>query len=201
MAMEAPTDTRRLAERVRALLDAPIIPLALELLGDNLSQRIGLPPRQMILVEFGGNAAAVSAQRDAFVKIGAAIEGPPECWDRLRAAGSGTKTAFRLSGLPTGLATRWDLAKTILENSDGTLMHASIGRGIVRCVVPDALSSATLEKLAAAKKNHTVILESAPADLWKRISPSAITDRVSQSIRRAFDPTMILNPGILGPVN
>jgi glycolate oxidase FAD binding subunit len=201
MAMETPTDARRLAERFRGLLDAPIIPFALELLSDNLSQRIGLPPRQMILVEFGGNAAAVSAQRDAFVKIGAAIEAPPECWDKLRAATSGTKIVFRLSGLPAGLAARWDFAKQTLEESHDTLMHASIGRGIVRCVAPDALSSTAIEKLVAARTNHTMILESAPADLWKRISPSAITDRVSQSVRRAFDPMMILNPGILGPVN
>jgi len=201
MAMEAPTDARRLGERLRALLDAPIIPFALELLSDNLSQRVGLSPRQMILVEFGGNAASVSAQRDAFVKIGAAIEAPPGCWDRLRAATSGSNIVFRLSGLPAGLAARWDFAKQTLEDSRDTLMHASIGRGIVRCVAPDAPSSAAIEKLVGAKAHHTMILESAPADLWKRISPSAIIDRVSQSVRRAFDPMMILNPGILGPVN
>ena len=201
MAMEAPTDTRRLAERFRALLDAPIIPFALELLNDDLSQRIGLPRRQMILVAFGGNAAAVSAQRDAFAKIGAAIEAPTECWDKLRAAGGGTNIVFRLSGLPTSLSTRWDFAKQILEDCEGALMHASIGRGIVRCVVPAALSSTAIEKLVSAKTNHTLILESAPADLWVRISPSAIADRVSQSVRRAFDPMMILNPGILGPLN
>jgi glycolate oxidase FAD binding subunit len=201
MAMEAPTDARRLAERFRALFEAPIIPFGLELISDNLSQRIGLARRQIILAEFGGNAAAVSAQRDAFGKIGSAIEAPPECWDKLRSAGGGTNIVFRFSGLPTGLATRWDFAKQILEDSEGSLMHASIGRGIVRCVVPDALSSAAVEKLVAAKTNHTVILESAPAELWRRLSPSAIADRVSQNVRRAFDPMMILNPGILGPAN
>jgi glycolate dehydrogenase FAD-binding subunit len=201
MAMEAPTDARRLAERCRALLDAPIIPFAMELLSDGLSQRVGLPPRQMILVEFGGNAAAVSAQRDAFAKLGAAIEAGPECWDKLRTAGGGRTIAFRLSGLPVGLAARWGLAKNILEDSNDALMHASIGRGIVRCVAPDALSSAAIEKLVGAKANHTLILESAPADLWRRLSPSAISDRVSQRVRRAFDPMTILNPGILGPVN
>ncbi|MFN2601641.1 MAG: FAD-binding protein [Gemmatimonadaceae bacterium] len=201
MAMEAPTDARRLAERFRALLDAPVIPFGLELINDNLSQHIGLPRRQMILVEFGGNSAAVSAQRDAFRKIGAAIEAPTGCWDQLRVAASGTNTVFRLSGLPVGLATRWNLANTILEDSADVLIHASIGRGIVRCVVPNALSSAAIEKLVSAKTNHTLILESVPADLWKKISPSAIADRLSQSVRRAFDPMGILNPGILGPVN
>jgi glycolate oxidase FAD binding subunit len=34
MAMDAPTDTRRLAQRLRALLDAPIIPFSLELVND-----------------------------------------------------------------------------------------------------------------------------------------------------------------------
>ena len=200
LAMDAPTDTRKLGERFRELFEAPIIPFALELLSEDLSARIGLPKRQMILAEFGGNASAVSSQRTAFSKLGATIEAAPDCWEKFRNVASGT-TVFRLSGLPSGLAARWNVANQILDGFEGALMHASIGRGTVRCVVPGALSFSSLEKLSEAAATQTLILESAPPDLWKRISPSAISDRVSQNIRRAFDPKMILNPGILGPVN
>jgi hypothetical protein len=108
---------------------------------------------------------------------------------------------FRMSGLPGGLATRWEAAKRILEEADGGMMHASIGRGTVRCVVPRDLPPEAIERLGAPGADWTLILETAPAPLWTRLSPSAISDRVSQSVRHAFDPLAILNPGILGTVN
>jgi len=57
------------------------------------------------------------------------------------------------------------------------------------------------DHLAALQAHDTVILESAPALLWERLSPSATADRVSTNLKKAFDPLGILNPGILGPVN
>ena len=201
IAIEAPTDTRRLAERFRSLLEAPIIPYALELVSGELARRIGLTARPMILIEIGGNGAAVSAQRRALGELGAIAEAPSESWDRMRTAASAESTVFRLSGLPTTLAKRWDAAKRILDEADGGFMHASIGRGTVRCIVPRDLPPEAVERLSAPNADWTLILETAPAPLWTRLSPSAISDRVSQSVRRAFDPLAILNPGILGAVN
>ena len=201
IAMDAPTDARRLAERFRSLLDAPIIPYALELVSEELARRIGLPARPMILVEIGGNGAAVSAQRDALGKLGAVIEAPSESWDRIRTAANAESTVFRMSGLPAGLSMRWDAAKGILDGADGGMMHASIGRGTVRCVVPRDLPRDAIERLGAPDADWTLILETAPASIWSSLSPSAISDRVSQSVRRAFDPLAILNPGILGTAN
>jgi glycolate oxidase FAD binding subunit len=201
IAMEAPTGTARLAERLHALLDAPIIPYALELVSEEMSRRIGLPPRPMILVEIGGNEAAVSAQQVALGKLGAVIEGPEDCWDRMRTIANGESTVFRMSGLPGLLAPRWDAAKRIVDDADGAMMHASIGRGTVRCILPNDLSPDAIERLARSDPGSTLILETAPASLWSRISPNAIPDRVSQSLKRAFDPYAILNPGILGTIN
>ena len=42
------------------------------------------------------------------------------------------------------------------------------------------------------------IFERLPADVWKEVSPSVVSDELSQRIKRAFDPHHILNPGILG---
>ena len=199
--MEAPTDTRRLAERLRALQDAPVIPYAVELLDTRTARNVGLPPRPVILVELGGNSAAVAAQTDTLRKLGALVDATPGMWESLRKSEEKDSTVFRISGLPSRLAERWDRAAHVLEAIDGAMMHASVGRGTVRCIVPGDASEPLTPYLSSADTNDTVILERATPAMWERVSPSAIADRVSQNLKRAFDPFDILNPGILGQVN
>jgi hypothetical protein len=79
-------------------------------------------------------------------------------------------------------------------------MHASIGRGTVRCTIAGELSPTAADQLGALQATETLILESGPASLWEKTSPSATADRVSMNLKKAFDPLGILNPGILGPV-
>jgi hypothetical protein len=106
--MEAPTDARKLAERLRSLREAPIIPFALELLNAEASRKVGLPERPMILVEVGGNAAAVEAQIDALRTLGTVADAAPEMWDALRQRNVAETTVFRASGLPAALPERWE---------------------------------------------------------------------------------------------
>lgn len=201
LAMDAPTDTRRLAERLAAFRGAPIMPFRLELVSDGLARQIGLPPRPTILVELGGNVAAVAAQRDALMKLGETAEVSNGVWDAMRTAEGSDATVFRVSGLQTGLADRWERARQIIATSDDGMMSASIGRGTVRCILPQGATAAAIERLKARDASDTVIFESLPGKLWESLSSSAIADRVSQSIKRAFDPLGVLNPGILGPAS
>ncbi len=201
VAMDAPTETRRLAQRLRSLLDAPIIPFSLELVNDELARRIGLAPRPTILVEFGGNAAAVSAQRDAIAVIGTVVEAETEVWEKMRVTAVSNGTVFRVSGLPSALAERWERAQSITRDVEPAMMHASIGRGTVRCMLSGELTGAAAERISSSHSDDTVIFENLPAAQWTSFAPSATADRVSQGIKNAFDPIGILNPGILGPTN
>jgi glycolate oxidase FAD binding subunit len=200
VAMEAPSESRQLSERLRQLRDAPVLPFALELLSTEAARRAGLPPRPMILIELGGNAAAVAAQTDALRKLGAMVDATPEMWDSLRKPDSAEGTVFRVSGFPSLLAERWGRVERIAGISGTAMMHASIGRGTVRCAISGEPPHEIGDQLAALQAHDTVILENAPASLWERISPSATGDRVSTNLKKAFDPLGILNPGILGPV-
>jgi len=199
MAMEAPTDTRRLAERLASLLDGPIMPLAMELVSEDLARSAGLPPRPMILIELGGNAAAVAAQRDALGKVGAVAEVQKETWRKVRTTERAGASVFRMSGLPTRLAERWERAQRIIGPVEGALMHASVARGTVRCILPADPSTEVVSLFSTPNPDDTVIFESLPEHLWANLSPTAISDRVSHGIKKAFDPLDILNPGILGP--
>jgi glycolate oxidase FAD binding subunit len=201
IAMDAPTDARRLAQRLRSLLDAPIIPFSLELVNEQLARRLGLPARPTILVEFGGNAAALSAQRDTLGTIGGATEIPTDVWERMRSTAGAAGTVVRISGLPAGLADRWDRAHAIVGDSEAAMMHASIGRGTVRCILSGEMPTSMVDRLSTAHADDTLIFENLPAQLWASLAPTATADRVSQSIKRAFDPFGILNPGILGATN
>jgi len=201
VAIEAPTDARKLAERLRALRDAPVIPFALELLNATAARKVGLPPRQIILVELGGNNAAVDSQIDALKNFGVLIDGSAEMWDALRKPDAGEQIVFRVSGLPALLPERWERTSRVASSSENATMHASIGRGTVRCILTSDPGVAVLDQLSAPDANDTLILERAPATWWTKISPSAVDNRVSQNLKRGFDPLGILNPGILGPVN
>lgn len=199
MAMEAPSDTRRLAERLASLNDGRIMPFAMELVSRELAHLAGLPPRPMILMQIGGNAAAVSAQRDEIAKLGTAVEVPGDTWNKLRTIERPGDSVFRLSGLPSRLAERWEGTKRRAERTNGALMHASVARGTVRCVLPAGLSEDMVTAFSGQVDGETVIFESLPANLWAKLAPTAISDRVSQGIKKAFDPFDILNRGILGP--
>jgi hypothetical protein len=199
MRLDAPTDQRRLANRLAELLSAPILPFALELLSEGVAARVGLPRRSTILTLLGGNAAAVRAQRDVLAKLGSADEVSEDAWDKLRVLETPESSVFRISGLPTELAERWERMRTMMEGSEGSLMHASIARGTVRCLLPGEPRPAAIETMSSPHASDTVIFETLPPALWTRFSPTAIADRVSQGIKSAFDPLGILNPGILGP--
>jgi hypothetical protein len=168
---------------------------------DELGRRLGLPPRPSILVELGGNAAAVAAQRDALGKIAPAEEIPGNVWEKMRATAVSDDMVVRISGLPATLAERWDRARAIGEDDQRVMMHASIGRGTARCILTGEPPAATVDRLSAPHEDDTLIFENLPQALWAKLAASAIADRVSQGVRKAFDPLSILNPGILGAIN
>ena len=77
------------------------------------------------------------------------------------------------------------------------MMHASVGRGIVRCIcAPDGGAAATA--LGTSAFRGTTIFERLPATVWPMVATPLATDAISRRIHAAFDPHGLLNPGILG---
>jgi len=210
LSLGAPNGAGALAARLASILSAPATPFAVELIDARIAEAIGLEGQQQILVELGGNAPGVAAERDALAALGGAKEIDPRAWSGLRTVEdtmterkntSQSPIIVRISSLPARLAEIWENSRRILAGVEGAMMHSTPGFGVVRCVLPGDAAADVVESLITSSPNATVIFERLPASMWARFSPSVVLDPISQGIRTAFDPSNILNPGIMGPVS
>ncbi len=178
--------------RLRAL---PFSPLALELINGALAASLALGDRPLLLARLGGNDDSVRAQRQAIGALGDAASLPSSSWKSLGEIEPAHAAVARVSAPPSRLRALWtQLAGT----DDGSLVHATVGRGIVRCIRPSSATAPIagwLERIARCEGTH--IFERLPADSWRSV-PSRVNDPLSRAVRAAFDPARILNRGILG---
>ena len=194
-----PSAAPAVAALARAVRDGPLAPLAFEVLNGALAKCLGLDGSTVALIRLAGNGAAVSAQRRALAAIGETTPVSGDVWDRLRNCEPRAAAVFRLSRAPALLAESWALADGIVEPVPGALVHASPGRGVVRCIVPDAAGDA-LDRVvrAAVRAPVTCIVERIPTSLWALVPARAAHDRLPRAVKQCYDPMGILNPGILG---
>ena len=212
IAIALPDDADALAEKVERSRVLPAAPWALELVNDVLSRHLGLGGGTRLLVRLGGNETVVASQRETFASIGALSSTPPDTWERLRIVEPAGAVVFRLSDLPSRMAFTWREAERCVGRFPGAMLHATVGRGVVRCIIPHAAieaeaSTIPLQSLEAHPLVRALgvrsaaparIFERLPAPLWPVLAPSPANDRLSRGVRSAYDPHRILNAGILG---
>lgn len=211
---EHPDTLGALLVRLRA---AAIAPLALELVNAPLARILGLAETMTLLVRLGGNADSVRAQRAALGFAGNITTVPASTWNVLRVCEPEHAMVMRISMPPSRLAECWVAARHVTRamlpdatpeaTRDPTrvaagarpaLMHGTVERGVVRCIVPAPSSDAVDRTIAAcATLPATVIFERLPDSAWPRVA-HALRGRLAPRIRQTFDPDGILNPGILG---
>lgn len=197
-----PIDDRpeALAALVRGLRGASIAPFALELLGAHAAATLALGTASTLLVRVGGNAASVRAQRDVLARLGPIRPAEPTVWRDLRSIEPRDAVVARLSSLPSRITNVWQEARIATSGADDALLVASIGRGIVRAIVPgnNADVARNIARVSSGQSKATVLFERLPAALWPELAPSPAHDRLSRGVKERFDPSRVLNPGILG---
>jgi glycolate oxidase FAD binding subunit len=198
-----------LAALVRAAAALGAEPYALELLSPALAARLGLPPAATLLVRLGGNPAAVAAQRSAIARLGRVSEIAASVWGALRECEPGGSGVVRTSSVPSDLATAWPAVRGVLPDA---LAHATVGRGTVRVIVPDAARALEARTWSALAALPGFTAERLPAALWPEFdrvrasSPVTAAQREDAATRAAllrrikdtYDPMHLLNPGLLG---
>jgi glycolate oxidase FAD binding subunit len=194
------TDERACDDAARWLRTTPYRPLAAELCSAVMSSRIGLERRPLLLVRLGGNEAFVRSAQGAVAELGTTAELDSEIWDRLRTSEPAGAAVVRLGTLPAQLGALWAPVARVVAARGGA-SHATISRGVVRCILPSARSSEDAESLRAIMKELQApgsrVAERLPHQLWQDV-PSDVGDPLSRGIRQTFDPDRVLNPGILG---
>ena len=178
--------------RLRAL---PFTPLALELLNAPLSALLGLEHRALLLARLGGNEDAVRAQRQLLGAFGDMRDVAPSVWSALGGIEPPGAPVARVSAPPSRLHAIWP---ALVRLDDRSLAHATVGRGVVRCICAPT-DGAGIDGWVAtiASCEGTRICERLPAHAWGAI-PCRVDDPISRAVRTAFDHARILNRGILG---
>ena len=202
---------QQLATFVSGLRTLPFTPYAVEVVNATLAGRLGLEPRDCVLVRMGGSGDAVRAQRAALSALGDMRDVTGPLWATLRAVEPPGSASLRLSRLPSRFPDTWADATRLTEPFSDALVHGAPLRGVVRCIVPNVSTArdggrghavvGIQERLARALTapfDGTRIFERAPDTIWRAFGPSAVVDRLSQGVKSAYDPLRLLNPGILG---
>jgi glycolate oxidase FAD binding subunit len=194
------------ADRTKALTQAAytlLAPYALQFVGVSAARALGLGEHAVCLIRFGGNDAVVAAQLSALSQISRPEEAESRVWAALRELDGKADSVVRISSLPGRF---FGTAAQILSD-DYSSVYTSIDprRGVMRVSVGAKLGDGELSGLEASVDLHVegggsseVIFEKLPAEVWPHVSPTVVSDRLSQGIKKAYDPHNILNPGILG---
>lgn len=178
--------------KLRAL---PFSPLALELLNGVLARALGVGDRALLLARLGGNDDSVREQLRALGAHGEMRPAPQAAWSALSEIEPEGSAVVRASAPPSRLHVLW---ARLSEADDASLVHAAVGRGIVRCIHVASVHAPLaqwLDRIAQTEGTH--IFERLPASEWSSV-PARVNDPLSRKVRSAFDPQRILNRGILG---
>ena len=182
----------KIGELIAGIRFVSIAPLAMELISPSPALRVATPT---LLVRLGGNEASVRAQQRVLASFGDAQQVAADIWQSLRGAEPPATIVARVSTRPSRTIDAWTQTREAINSASNALLIASVGRGVVRCIVPQDAHDAA-RKLARC--DATVIFERLPAELWSELAPSPVSGRLSRSVKDRFDPSHVLNPGVLG---
>jgi glycolate oxidase subunit GlcD len=193
-----PMESEDVTRASEFLARAPFMPLAFEILNDAAADALGIGRQITALLRLGGNPEAVDAQVAACGALRPHHEVDPAVWDRLRGLGVSASASARFADVRSRFGSLWtDCARSAPR---GALLFGMPARGVIRCAVPSSPETRDAARLADMGEGFqcaNVVWEMLPPAAWSRITDRGDADRIAQALRHRFDPSGVLNPGIL----
>ena len=193
---------QRVTSLLRTIGTVPLTPFSFLLLSSSIARALQLGEQSVGLIRFGGNSAAVKAQAGALAQVANSEEVDASIWQRLLQLEVGSHTALRISSFPQRIV--GTAARILGDDVPGVYTSIDPRRGVIRIIASSANEADTPKEFATGvvqNDSSEIVFEKLPAELWSTVSPSVVADRLSQRIKRAYDPGNVLNPGILGDLN
>ena len=198
---EKPVLAAATLDQLRSL---PLAAWALEVVNGAVAAALGLGDVSLVLARIAGNERLVAAQRASLASLGDVAVLGADVWSRLRGIEPESPAVARVSTLPSAMPALLGDALPTGAMPEGTLIHSTPSRGVIRCIVPHAALGSLRRAVGRARRHPSAplnwIWERLPADQWSELAPSAVTTKLGRRTRDAFDPARILNRGILGEV-
>lgn len=206
IALALPAAREDAIKLISGIRRAPLYPWAMDLFDANFSALPGIAERDddraFLAFRFGGNENAVQAQIQSIQSLGNTQTLEPEFWTKVRTIPHAW--SVRISSLPSRILATWDAAGQFAAAAGGTRI-ATPEKGMVRVFFPPDVDQARLKLEVqnfvsdASRSALRLVVESLPslAPLTLFTPDPAVTNQISQGIKRVFDPMNILNPGLL----
>jgi glycolate oxidase FAD binding subunit len=202
-AITLPGNEKQVASLISTIISAPLAPYALLLLNASVAGALKLGDNPVCLIRFGGNDAVVRAQTNALSRMARLDEIDGSHWKSLGQLEHDAHTVLRLSALPSRFLAVG--AKILLDDIPLIRNVIDPRRGLLRLSAPrfdnESSPPTSVDLRVNANDGAAVVYEKLDAEVWPLVSPSVVSDALSQGIKRAYDPHNILNPGILGDLN
>jgi FAD/FMN-containing dehydrogenase len=212
------SDPGMLLEAARALIEAQLLPVAVEVLSTRMAGEVGLPVAGgefVLLARFAGTAGAVEYQlaragdliashaKKASVE---SLEDDAALWSNIAAAPmrGARGLVWRASVLPSRMGALLDAIREKDEGAHALTWHAGAGDGRLRvfgtAASDEARTLSRLQNLREASRacGGSLIIENAPPVLKRKFDAWGLTDSASFLMRRVkaqLDPSDTFSPG------
>ena len=139
----------KIGELIAAIRFVSIAPLAMELVSPSRALGVATPT---LLVRLGGNEASVRAQQRVLATLGMSSQ-----WRQTSGKASGARSrpaaiVARVSTRPSRTIDAWTQAREAVNSAPNALLIVSVGRGVVRCIVPQDAQTPPASSRAATQR-------------------------------------------------
>jgi glycolate oxidase FAD binding subunit len=199
------SDANAAREVINKVVQSPLSPMAIELLGPRAASAVSLPEALLVVFRLGGYPQAVDRQvRDLSALVGQRVETPATVWDDLagmRVAAQGRDVVVK-AAVPLVESTR---VVEILEQRLAGLepvvwAHAGNGIAYAACNVPsDASVLGDLRtEISALGSNASMVIQRCPIELKRAVDvwgDPGSSIGLMRALKAKLDPNNTLNPG------